>query len=69
MKHNKHRLKIIWFPKGFPEANPMEECWNQGKNDLLGCVFYDSFSDFKSAICNYYRTKRFKLDLYNYLCQ
>ncbi|MFH1641827.1 MAG: transposase [Nanoarchaeota archaeon] len=24
-KH-KHCMKIRWFPSGFPEANPMEEC-------------------------------------------
>lgn len=68
MKQNKHRLKIRWFPSGFPEANPMEECWNQGKDELLGSSFYDSFNDCKDAIRSYYRTKRFKLDLYKYLC-
>lgn len=66
----KHRdsIKVRWFPTGFPEANPVEECWNQGKDDLLGSTFYDSFDKFKKAISQYYRTKKFSLDLYKYLC-
>ena len=66
----KHRdvIKVRWFPSGFPEANPMEECWNQGKDDVLGSKFYDSFEKFEKAVVQYYRTKRFKLDLYKYLC-
>ena len=66
----KHRgcIRVRWFPSGFPEANPVEECWNQGKRDVLGSTFYDSFADFQKAVSEYYRTKRFKLDLYKYLC-
>jgi transposase len=67
-RKNKHRLKIRWFPSGFPEANPMEECWNQGKSQVLGSIFYDSFADFQNAVSIFYRTKRFMLDLYKYLC-
>ncbi len=67
----KHRktIRVRWFPSGFPEANPMEECWRQGKDDVLGSVFHDSFNDFKEASSKYYRTKRFRLNLYKYLCQ
>jgi len=68
LRKNKDCIKVRWFPTGFPEANPMEECWNQGKDDVLGSKFYDSFWDFKKSIAKYYRTKRFKLDLYKYLC-
>ena len=68
IRKNKHRLIIRCFPPGFPESNPMEECWNQGKDNVLGSTFYDSFLDFKKAITAYYRTRRFKLDLYKYLC-
>ena len=66
--NHKDCIKVVWFPSGFPEANPMEECWNQGKTDVLGSTYYDSFLEFKTAISNYYRTKRFNLDLYKYLC-
>lgn len=66
-KH-KDKIKVRWFPSGFPEANPMEECWNQGKDDVLGSKFFDSFEEFKKAVTSYYRTKKFNLDLYKYLC-
>lgn len=67
-RKNKYSIKIRWFPSGFPEANPMEECWNQGKDKVMGSKFYDSFEDFKEAGKKYYRTRRFNLDLYKYLC-
>lgn len=67
-RKNKNFIKVRWFPSGFPEANLLEECWNQGKDEVLGSKFYDSFDDFKKAVKEYYRTSRFKLDLYKYLC-
>ena len=68
LRKNKHCIKVRWFPSGFPEANPVEEYWNRGKEFVMGSVFYDSFEEFKNASMQYFRTKRFKLDLYNYLC-
>jgi transposase len=69
LRKNRDTIKVRWFPSGFPEANPVEECWNQGKEDILGSRFYDSFQEFESAISKYYRTKKFLLDVYKYLCQ
>jgi transposase len=68
LRANRGSIRVRWFPSGFPEANPVEECWKQGKDSILGSTFYASFEDFKSAISRYYRTKRFKLDVYKYLC-
>lgn len=67
-RQHKDTIKTRWFPSGFPEANPVEECWNQGKDAISGSKFYDTFEEFKQAITHYYRTKRFKIDLYKYLC-
>ena len=66
----KHRktIRVRWFPVAFPEANPLEECWRQGKNSCLGSTFHQTFKEFKKTTSQYYRTKRFKLNLYNYLC-
>lgn len=62
-------IRVEWFPRGWPELNPVEECWKQGKNDdALGRAFYPQFTEFTSAVTKYYRTKRFHLNLYNYLC-
>lgn len=68
LARHKDTVRVRWFPSGFPEANPMEECWNMGKDEVLGSKFFDSFGEFENAVKKYYRTKRFKLDLYNYLC-
>lgn len=67
-RQNRHCIKVRWFPSGFPEANPVEECWNQGENSILGSKFYDSFDAFRKSSITYFRTRRFKLDLYKYLC-
>jgi transposase len=67
MKLNNHTLKVIYFPKGSPEFNAIEECWRQGKYDLLVSRYYPKFEDFRHVIANYYRTRRFKLDITKYL--
>jgi len=41
--------------------------WRQGKDDLLVAKYYPKFFNLKSAIANYYRTRRFKLDITKYL--
>jgi transposase len=68
LKKNRKTIKVVWFPPGFPESNPLEECWNQGK-DKIRSQFHDLFHIFKKAISEYYRTKRFRLNLSKYLCQ
>lgn len=67
MKQNKDVLKVIYFPKGSPEFNAIEECWRQGKYNLLVSRYYPKFDDFKHVIANYYRIRCFKLDIVKYL--
>mgnify|MGYP001572118829 CR=1 FL=1 len=61
-------IKVRWFPSGFPEANPVEECWNQGEDFIKGSILHNSFKEFKQASTNYFQRRRFKLNLYKYLC-
>jgi transposase len=68
LRLHRKTIRVRWFPPGFPEANPLEECWRQGKGSELCSVFPESFEQFKKSVSEYYRTKRFKLNLYNYLC-
>lgn len=69
-KEHESRLKIHWFPAGFPESNPVEECWHQGKyDDNLGAKFHQTYEEFIYAATTYYRTRRFKLNLLRYLCR
>lgn len=70
LKKNKRRIRVVWFPKGFPESNPVEETWKQGKYDAkLGATFHTDFKTFKQAVSRYYRSKRFHLNVYRYLCR
>lgn len=67
LEENKDSLSIIYLPKGSPQFNAVEECWRQGKHDLLVSKYYPSFTDLKSTIAKYYRTRRFNLDIVKYL--
>jgi transposase len=67
IKQGKDSLKVIYFPKGSSEFNAVEECWRQGKYDLLVSKYYPKFKNLTYAIANYYRTRRFKLDVVKYL--
>jgi transposase len=35
LEENKMNMKVEYLPKGSPEFNAVEECWRQGKDDLL----------------------------------
>jgi len=67
IKQNNDILKVIYFPKGSPEFNAIEECWRQRKYDLHVSKYYPRFEDFRHVVANYYRTRRFKLDITKYL--
>jgi len=67
LEENTPKLRIVYLPKGSPQLNAVEECWRQGKYDLLVSKYYGSFTDLKSTIAEYYRTKRFNLDVVKYL--
>ena len=67
IKQNKDVLKVMYFPKGSSEFNAVEECWRQGKYDLLVSKYYPKFANLKYSIATYYRTKHFKLDIIKYL--
>jgi transposase-like protein len=44
-----------------------KEVWNIARRDLLVLQYYSSFADLKNKISAYFRTKRFNLDMMNYL--
>jgi len=64
---NKDSLISIYLPTASPEFMILEEIWNIAKNDLLVLQHYSSFIDFKNKISTYFRTKRFNLNMRNYL--
>ncbi|MGC1930090.1 MAG: hypothetical protein WA667_14035 [Candidatus Nitrosopolaris sp.] len=66
MEENKDVIRVKYLPKGSPGFSAVEECWRKGKDDLLS-RYYPKFQNRKKAIAGYYRTKRFRLDITNYL--
>jgi len=66
-EENKDTLISIYLPTASPEFMIMEEVWNIAKRDLLVLKYYPSFADFKEKISGYFRTKRFNLNMRNYL--
>ena len=64
---NKETLIPIYLPTASPEFMIMEEIWNISKGDLFVLKYYSSFADLKNKISIYFRTKRFNLDMRNYL--
>jgi hypothetical protein len=56
----------VYLPTASPEFMVLE-IWHIAKNDLLVLQYYSSFTDFRNKISTYFRTKRFDLDMRNYL--
>jgi hypothetical protein len=67
LKENKNVIKVEYLPKGSPEFNAVKECWREGKDDLLVSRYSPKFQNLKKNIAEYYRTKRFRLNITNYL--
>jgi len=67
LEENKDTLIPVYLPTASPEFMILEEIWNIAKQDLLVLKYYSSFVDLKEKISCYFRTKRFDLDMMNYL--
>jgi transposase len=67
LEENKDVIRVEYLPKGSPEFNAVEECWRQGKDDLLVSRYYPKFQNLKKSIAKYFRIKRFNLDIIEYL--
>ena len=66
-EENIDTLIPVYLPTASPEFMVIEEVWNMTKRDLLILQYYQSFADLKNKISKYFRTKRFNLDMRNYL--
>ena len=67
LEENRDTLIPVYLPTASPEFMVMEEVWNIAKRDLFILKYHSSFADFKEKISKYFRTKRFGLDMRNYL--
>jgi transposase len=66
LQRNLETIRIEYFPVGSPEFNAVEECWRQGKYNILS-NYHSGLSYLKEMISQYYRTRRFNLDIKKYL--
>jgi len=66
LEKNNDVMTAEYLPKGSSELSAVEECWKQGKDDLLVSKYYPKFTNLKAAITNY-RTKHFTLNIVKYL--
>ncbi|MDR4510130.1 MAG: transposase [Nitrososphaeraceae archaeon] len=66
LAQHKDAIRLEYLPVGSPEFNAVEECWRQGKYNILSC-YYNTFDSLKDVISSYYRTRRFNLDVIKYL--
>ncbi len=67
MRKKRETLRVRWIPVGSPAFNVMEECWRQMDNDMLALRLYSSLGRLRAEIGEYLRTKRFRLDMTNFL--
>ncbi len=67
LEGNKDTLIPVYLPTASPEFMILEEVWNIAKRDLLVLKQYSSFEDFEKKVSLYFRTKRFDLNMRNYL--
>jgi transposase len=67
LKQNKDTLIPVYLPTASPEFMMLEQVWNIAKRELLVLRHYSSFDDFKKKVSCYFRTKRFGLNMRNYL--
>ncbi|MDP2947049.1 MAG: winged helix-turn-helix domain-containing protein [Nanoarchaeota archaeon] len=49
----RREIKVIWFPRGCPEMNPVEEYWRQAKKEVNGGRVHDSFEIMKKELKNF----------------
>ena len=63
----RREIKIIWFPRGCPEMNPVEECWRQAKKEVNGGRIHESFEVMKKELRKFLRYNEFKQDMRKYL--
>ena len=67
LEENRDTLIPVYLPTASPEFMMLEQVWNMAKRELLVLQHYSSFDDFKQKISLYFRTKRFGLNMRNYL--
>jgi transposase len=61
-------VKLVFFPKTSPDANPVEECWRQTRNNTTANIAFNSVAELKKALCAFWNKQKFTHKIINYLC-
>ena len=59
-------VKLIWLPKG-PTISKHDRAVLENKHVLLVSEYYAMFTIMNNAVSQYFGTKKFKLDVVNYI--
>ena len=64
----KHKDVILYYlPTYSPQLSAIEECWRQAKYELVHSEYYETAEKMWAVVSEYFRNKRFNLDIYRYL--
>jgi len=61
-------MRVEYFPITSPDANPVEECWRQTRNNVTANTTFDNVAHLKQALRSEWNKQRFKHNSINYLC-
>ena len=66
-KHNGN-IQLVFLPKTSPDANPVEECWRQTRNNVTANRAFPSREKLKQELRKLWNRQKFKHKNINYLC-
>ena len=65
---NDHKDVVLYNLSPYaPQLNAIEECWRQAKYELVHSESYETEEKMWDTLSEYFRNKRFDLDIYRYL--
>lgn len=65
---HKDTIDYMWFPTGAPDLNPVEECWNQTRDNKTANTSHDCERHLAYSLKSYWNKQPLNLNLSNYLC-
>ena len=60
-------VKVTWMPTATPELSVIEEYWHRSKRDAMVSEYYGTIGQMHSAMSEYFRTARSKLDAMKFI--
>lgn len=60
-------IQLVFFPKTSPDANPVEECWRQTRNNVTANIAFSDTELLKCALRSEWNKQKFQHKSINYL--